>query len=201
MTEVIRAELYRMYTLRSWRLALPAAALICLLAGLADTGAWTFLVGTMVFLLGVVGGAQHYQHRTAILLFLARPKRLTVLAGQAVAYGLVGGAFAGLTGVGALANGDFAQYAFTGIAAALMTVFAVANAAILRRPVWIIIGYGLWFVIVELLIFQGEFPGPFMGYLAVMISEPMKLLALVFWTVVSLAVAVRAIARDVTGSE
>jgi hypothetical protein len=199
MIPVIRTELYRIRTVRSSWLALVAAAVLCTAAGVVRTGMWSFLVGAIAFLLGVVGAAQHYQHRTAVLLFLARPRRLTVLSGQLLAHATVAVVFAAVTGVAALIRGELRGYLITIGATALITMFAVANAVILRKPVWVIIGYGLWFLFVEGLVGQFHLPGPFSGYLIGTLKDPWWVGVLAFWSVLATLVAAHSVNRDLTG--
>jgi ABC-2 type transport system ATP-binding protein len=197
MIAVAQNELYRLRTVRAWWLTLPAAVALCLTAGMIDQTLWTFVVGAVVFLVGVVGTAQHYQHGTAILLFLARPQRLTVLLGHTLVYAALGAAVAAITGLGLVARQEWSTYGATIGGACLLAAFAVANAAIVRRPVWIISGYGSWLLVGELLLGQLQMPGPFTGYLAASVEGPASLLILAAWTTLAMLVAARAVERDV----
>jgi hypothetical protein len=199
MIAVVRSEMYRFLSIRSWWLSLIAAALVTAGMGYYGDAAWAGLVGMATFLFGVVAAAQHYQHRTAVLVFLARPRRLAVLAGQALTYAAAAGAFAAVTGLPVLLTGHPDEYLVTVFAAPFMAVFAVANATILRRPIWIIAGYGLWFVAVEGVAGRLELPGPFTGYLRGTAQTDLAMLAVfVGWAVVAGGVAGWAIRRDVT---
>jgi len=199
MTAVVRTELYRLATVRSWWLSVVGACALTTLVAFGESGPWAGLVGMVTFLFGVVGAAQHYQHRTAFLVFLARPRRLAVLAGQTVAYAAAALLFAAATGLPVLAQGRVDDYACTVLGAPLLAVFAVANAAILRRPIWIIIGWGLWFVIVDALIGRLEIPLPFSSYLNGSVRDHTMGIALIGWAAVSLGAAGWFIRRDVTG--
>jgi len=200
MIAVIRSEIYRFRTVRSWWLSLIAAAAATAAMGYYGDAAWAGLVGMVTFLLGVVAAGQHYQHRTAVLMFLARPRRVAVLAGQALTYATAAGAFAAVTGIPVLLTGHPDEYLVTVIAAPVMAVFAVANAAILRRPIWIIAGYGVWFAAVEGVAGRLSLPGPFSGYLRGTAQTDLGMLAaFVCWAVLAAAAATWALRRDVTG--
>lgn len=199
MIAVMRSEFYRLCTVRSWWLSLIGAGLLTTAVGVLGDGPWAALVGMATFGFGVVAGTQHYQHRTAVLLFLARPRRLSVLFGQIVTYVAAATAFAAVTGVPVLFSQP-AAYLTTIMATPFLAVFAASNAVILRRPIWILAGWGGWFVAVEVLAGRLILPGPFAGFLRGGSQSSLTYFAvLVVWAVASAIVAGWAVRRDLAG--
>ncbi|MEV8515366.1 hypothetical protein [Dactylosporangium sp. NPDC051484] len=197
---VVQAELYRLGTIRSWWVSLLAGWMLMLLIGVLGAGEWIFVVGLVAFVIGVVGGAQHYQHRTAVLVFLARPHRVVVLAAQALAYGLVAAVVTALGGLTRLVFGDWRTCLWAVLAAALLAVFGLANAVVLRRAIWIIVGYGVWFLVVEAFLGLLARPLPFSSYLGAASGRTGALAVLAGWVLASLAAAGALTRRDVNGS-
>jgi hypothetical protein len=199
MSTVLKTELYRLRTVRLWQLSLAGALVAAVAAAFMQADGWICVVAGATFGFGVVAGTQHYQHRTAVLMFLAQPRRWPLLAGQALTYAVAFTALAAVTGLPLLGRQPD-DYVGTVVATPFLAVLAVALAAILRRPIWILAGAFGWFVVVEVLIGRLQLPGPFTGYLLAAAQKDLKMLvALVGWTVLAVGVAVRAIGRDLAG--
>jgi hypothetical protein len=199
MIAIMASELYRLGTVRSWWLSLLGAAVLTTGVTFLGDAPWAVVLGMAVFGFGVVFGTQHYQHRTAVLVFLARPRRTVVLAGQTLVFAFGAGAFAAVTGVPMLASQP-ASYLMGVMAAPFLAIFAVANAAILRKPITILAAYGGWFFVVEVLLGRLELPGPFTAFINTTArSSPQMVIVSVFWAVVATGVAWWAINRDVAG--
>jgi|1185.fasta_scaffold37564_2 hypothetical protein len=199
MISVLKSELYRLGTIRSWWLSVLGAGVLTTAVTLLGDAAWAVVLGMAVFGFGVVFGTQHYQHRTAVLMFLAQPRRVRALVGQTLVFAFGATAFAVVTGVPMLAV-EPQSYVTTVVVTPFLAIFAVANAAILRRPIFILAGYGGWFFVVEVLLGRLELPGPFTAFLNTAArAQPMMLIPAVFWAMVAAAVASWAVRRDVAG--
>ena len=199
MIAVMRSELYRLATIRMWWLSILGAGVLTTGVGLLGDAAWALVLGMAVFGFGVVFGTQHYQHRTAVLVFLAKPWRVPVLAGQTLVFALGMTAFAMVTGLPTLA-GDPQSYVLGVMVTPPLAIFAVANAAILRKPIVILAGYGGWFLVVEVLLGQLRLPGPFTAFInAAARSSPLMVFVSAFWAVAATAAAWWAIRRDMAG--
>jgi hypothetical protein len=195
---VMRSELYRLATIRMWWLSIIGAGVLTGGVSLLGDAAWAVVLGMAVFGFGIVFGTQHYQHRTAVLVFLAKPRRVQMLAGQALVFAAGMTGFAMVTGLPVLASAP-ESYVLGTMVTPLLAIFAVANAAILRKPIMILAGYGGWFLVVEMLLGRLELPGPFTAFInAAARSSPLMVYALAFWAAVATAVAIWAIRRDVT---
>ena len=140
MIALVRSELYRAATIRSSWISIAVFSALGALFGWFNVDAWALLACLGAFGLAVMGVAQHYQHRTAVLLYLAQPKRLLVLIAQVIASAIVAAGFAAMSGATVLAKGDLTQYRNTLIIVPIMAVFGAANAAIVRRPTWLFPG-------------------------------------------------------------
>ncbi|AVT40209.1 hypothetical protein [Plantactinospora sp. BB1] len=199
MIALVRSELYRVATIRSSWISIAVFSVLGALFGAVNVDAWALLAGMGAFGLAVLGVTQHYQHRTAVLLHLARPGRLPTLLGQIVAGVVVAVGFAAVSGVTVLAKGDLTQYRNTLVLAPVMAVFGAANAAVVRRPTWLFLGYAGWFVFVEGLLGRLSAPLPFSAFLGAGGGDRTSLLIAVGWTVLALLGAVVAVRRDLTG--
>jgi hypothetical protein len=199
VTAVLRSELYRALTLRSSVLSLAGVVALGLAFGWFSADMWALLVGLGAFAVGVVGTAQHVQHRTAVLLHLGQPHRLRALAGQVAAYVLIGLAVAALSGVSVLAGGKLDRYTAALVAVPVMAVFGVATAAVVRRTTWLFLGCAGWFVFVEGLLGRLKQPLPFTTFLDGSTGDGRALAIFVGWTALALVGAAVAVHRDLTG--
>ena len=199
MITLVRSELYRMATIRSSWLSLALFATLAASLGVLDGYWWAMFAGIGAFGISALTVAQHFQHRTAALLFLARPKRFSVLFAQVLTTVAVSWIITAVTGITARVNGGIGgqlTYRHTIAVVPIMAIFAAATAAIVRRSSWLILGFGIWFVVVEGLIGQLKWPLPFSAYLKASGGDAFGLEIFIFWAVVALAVAVPMLARD-----
>lgn len=200
MIAVLRSELYRAVSIRSSAVSIGVLALLGLVFGWFSADMWTLLAGFGSFGISVMATAQHYQHRTAVLVCLGEPRRLVALAGQAVAAAFVASAVVAVSGAAVLApTGSPAQWRSTMAVVPLMAVFGVANAAVVRRSAWLLIGYAGWLIFVEGLIGKLEQPLPFSAFLAAGSGDRRDVVIFAGWTVVAMGVAVVAVRRDLAG--
>ncbi|MGW4498503.1 hypothetical protein ACWENR_07790 [Micromonospora sp. NPDC004336] len=199
MVALVRSELHRMATVRSTWLSLIILSGLGLLFGVVDAAAWQLLAGVGTFGLAAMHVGQHYQHRTAVLLHLAQPNRALTLVGHLVAAVVVALVFMTLSGVTVLLDGDIREFRDAAAVVPLMAVFAAANAAIFRRPTWLFLGYGGWFIFVEGLAGRLDAPLPFSAYLAAGGGDRANLLVFAGWTGLSLVGALFAVRRDLVG--
>ncbi|MFK3980959.1 hypothetical protein ACI2K4_11340 [Micromonospora sp. NPDC050397] len=199
MIALVRGELHRAATIRSSWLSIAVLCVLTTLLGWLSVDFWKLLVGLGAFGLATAQTAQHYQHRTAVLLHLARPDRLLVLAGQLVASVVVTVGFAAVSGVTVLVNGHVEHYRETLVVAPLMAVFAAASAAIFRRPTWLFLSFGVWFVLVEGLFGRLEKPLPFSAFLQAGVGDRLNLLIFAGWAALAVVGAVIAVRRDLVG--
>ncbi|GAB3965541.1 hypothetical protein V1634_24640 [Plantactinospora veratri] len=198
MIALVRSELYRVATIRSSWISIAVFSVLGALFGAVNVDAWALLAGMGAFGLAVLGVTAHYQHRTAVLLHLARPGRLLTLLGQIVAGVVVAVGFAAVSGVTVLAKGDLTQYRNTLVLVPVMAVFGAANAAVVRRPTWLFLGYAGWFVFVEGLLGRLSAPLPFSAFLGAGGGDRTSLLIAVGWAVLALLGAAAAVRRDLT---
>jgi hypothetical protein len=199
MITLIRSELYRMATIRSSWVSIVAFGTLAASFGVLDSYWWAMLAGIGTFGISALTVAQHFQHRTATLLYLARPKRFPVLLAQVITTVAVCWGLAAITGIAARMNGGAGgvlTYRHTMMVIPIMAIFAAATAAIVRRSAWLILGFGIWFVVVEGLIGQLKWWLPFSAYLKASGGDAFGLEIFIFWAVVALAVAVPMLARD-----
>ncbi len=111
MSTLIRSELLRLSTvpaplIGAATVAVASLALVTagfalappqLVAELADVlSVPPTLAATVLLVLGALGGTSDFQHRTADMTFLARPRRGRVLASRALVYAVVGVVLAGV---------------------------------------------------------------------------------------------------------
>jgi hypothetical protein len=199
MIALVRSELHRATTIRSSWLSIAVFGMFGLLIGGFNVDAWQLLVGFGAFGLAITNVTQHYQHRTVLLLHLAQPHRVLVLIGQVVTSVIVAVGFAALSGVTVLAQGELVQYRNSLAVVPVMAVFGAANAAIVRRPTWLFLGYSGWFIFVEGLLGRLEAPLPFSAFLASSGGDRRSLLVLTGWAALAVVGAVFATRRDLTG--
>ncbi|MFI2713575.1 hypothetical protein ACH495_25970 [Micromonospora sp. NPDC018662] len=199
MWAVIRSDVYRTATIRSSRISLLVLAVLAALLGWVNVDAWGLLAGMAAFGLAAMVVAQHHQHRTAVLLYLAVPRRVAVLAGQLVAAAVVATGFVAVSGLTLLARGEPDRYRHLLLVAPVMAVFGAAGAAVVRRSTWLLLGSAGWFVFVEGLLTRLEAPLPFSAFLSAGAGEPRGLLIASAWASLACVVATVAVGRDVTG--
>jgi len=198
MIAVLRSELYRTMAIRSGWVATALIIALGVAFAAFDTDFWSLFAGLGAFGLAIVTTAQHYQHRTALLLFLGQPRRLRVLAAQCVTAAGLALIIAAASGFPALSAGD-EQYGATLAVVPLMAVFGVANATVVRHPLWLFAGYAGWLIFVEALIGKLEGALPFAAFLAAAAGDGHYLLVFAGWTAAALVAAAAAIHRDLTG--
>jgi hypothetical protein len=199
MIAVLRSEMYRTLALRSGWVSIAASVTLGVLFGWFDTAFWSLFAGLGTFGLAVVTTAQHYQHRTALLLFLGRPRRLQVLAAQCVNAAGLAVAITVVSGLLVVKTGDGSWFLSTLVTVPLMAVFGVANATVVRHPLWLFAGYAGWLIFVEALIGRLESPLPLSAFLQAAKGDDRYLLAFAGWTVAALVAAIVSIRRDLTG--
>ena len=200
MTALVRSQLYRMVTIRSSWLSIVLFAVLATSFGILEAYWWALFVGIGTFGISVLTVAQHYQHRTAALLYLAQPKRLPVLLALVLTTVGVTLVFAAVTGIPVYFEDDLSQkmYERTLLVVPIMAVFGAATAAIVRRSTWIFYGFGVWFVLVEGLAGQMRWPLPISSYLDAARGVGFGRLFFLGWAVVALAGAALALFRDLT---
>ena len=199
MIGVLRSELYRTLTIRSGWVSIAGSIALGTAFAWFDTAFWALFAGLSALGMAVVTTAQHYQHRTALLLFLGRPRRLQVLFVQCVSAAGLALIVAALSGLPTSSSGDGPEYRATLTVVPLMAVFGVANATVVRRPLWLFAGYAGWLVFVEGLIGHLEGPLPFAAFLEAAEGNTHYLLVFAAWTAGALVLAGIAITRDLTG--
>jgi len=198
MITLVRSELYRMATIRSSWVSISLFGAVAAAFGMLDAYWWALFVGIGAFGISVLTVAQHYQHRTIALLYLARPRRLSVLIAQVITTVAVAWCFAAVTGIAVVIKGGDRPYLHTLIVVPVMAAFGTAAAAIVRRSSWLFFGFAAWFVFVEGLAGQLKWPLPISSYLNAAGGDAFGLEVFVGWAVVALAVAVLTLARDLT---
>jgi hypothetical protein len=197
---VLRSELFRTLTIRSSWVAFAGTAALGLMFSFLSADFWSLFAGLGAFGIAVVATSGHYQHRTAVLLFLGEPRRLAALIGQCLAAVLVGTALAAVSGLVLLTGGqETDQFLSTLVAVPMIALFGVANATVVRRPLWLFIGYIAEILFLEGLLGKLNDPWPFTSFLDAASGKPDGLLIFTGWTVAALAGAVWSIRRDLTG--
>jgi hypothetical protein len=196
---VLRAELYRTVTIRSSWVAVAVAIALGVVFDWFSPEFWTLFAGLGSFGVAVMSASQHYQHRTSVLLFLGQPRRLLVLAAQCLCAMLVSLLIAGVSGLVIIQGGDVARFRSTMAVVPLMAIFGVANATIVRRPLWLFAGYAGWLLFAEGLIGKLDSPLPFSSFLLTAAGDHRYLMAVLGWTAASVLAAVWSIRRDLTG--
>jgi hypothetical protein len=202
VSAVLRSELRRTLMIRSSWVTIAFIIAAGLGFGVFSVDFWTLFVGLGAFTIAATTTAQHYEHRTAVLLFLGRPHRLRTLAAQCIAAAIITTATAALSGLTVGREGgetDAGQYATTLLVIPLITCFGVALATLVRRPTWLLIGSMVWLLFVEGLLGKLKAPLPFTAFLTASTGNGRQLLVFVGWTALSLVVAGYAINRDLTG--
>lgn len=198
MIALVRSELYRMATIRSSWVSIVLFGAVAASFGVLNAYWWALFVGVGAFGISVFTVAQHYRHRTAALLYLARPRRIQVLIAQVVTTVAVAWGFAALTGITVLLKGEELPYRRTLIVVPIMAVFGAGMAAIVRRSSWLLYGFAVWFILVEGLIGHMRWPLPISSYLEAAEGDGFGLEVFLGWAVVALAVATLTLSRDLT---
>jgi hypothetical protein len=200
MIAVLRSELRRTMMIRSSWVTIAFTIAAGLAFGSFSVDFWSLFAGVGAFGIAATTTAQHYQHRTAILLFLGRPHRLRTLAAQCLAAAVITTGTAALSGLNVAAGGgEQAQYDATLLVVPLITVFGVAVATVVRRPTWLLIGSMVWLLFGEGVIGKLKAPLPFSSFLTASTGDRKHLLIFVAWTIGALIVAAYSINRDLTG--
>lgn len=199
MIAVLRSELYRTLTLRSGWVSILLSIALGIAFGWFDTAFWSLFAGLGSFGLAVATTAQHYQHRTSLLLFLGHPRRLQVLAAQCVNAAAIAIAIAVISGLPVLYAGDDGQFGSTLAVVPLIAIFGVACATVVRHPLWLFAGAAGWLIFVEGLIGKLEGPLPFAAFLEAAVGDTRYLLVFAAWTGGALLAAAVSIRRDLTG--
>ncbi|GAA0420790.1 hypothetical protein Aca07nite_11290 [Actinoplanes capillaceus] len=199
MIAVLRSELYRTATVRSSILALIVFGIVAATAGYLSDSFWALFAGIGTFGIAVMVTCQHYQHRTAMLLFLGEPNRLKILAAQSLVAMLLGVLLVGVSGIAVVASGEPERYLSTLAVSPLLAIFGVANATIVRRPLWLIAGWLAWLLFVEGIIYNLEGDMIFSAFLAAASGNTRGLLWVSIWTAASLPIAAWSIRRDLAG--
>jgi hypothetical protein len=199
MIAVVRSELYRLSTIRSSALSLAIFTCLGTILGMIGADFWALLAGVGAFGFGVTGVSQHFQHRTAVLLYLARPRRIRVLIGQLITTVIVGFGFTAISGLIVLIQGNRERYLITLLVAPIMAVLGAAAAAIARSATMLFVGFVAWIIFVEAMYGKLQEPLPFSAYLDAAAGDVQKLLILLGWTAATIIGAAVAIRRDLTG--
>ncbi|WP_213455496.1 hypothetical protein [Rhizomonospora bruguierae] len=199
MLSIVRSDLYRMATIRSSRISLAIFTVLSLLIGWVNIDGWGLLATMGAFGLAAVLVAQHHQHRTAVLLYLATPRRVAVLTGQVIAAAVVATGFVAVSGLTVLAKGEVDRYQQLLTVAPVIATFGAAGAAVVRRSTWLFLGCAGWFIVVEGLIARLAAPLPFSTFLSAGSGDPRSLLIASVWAALAFVAAAVAVGRDLTG--
>ena len=190
MIAVVRSELYRLSTVRSSAMSLAIFAGLGICLSMIGSDFWALLAGVGAFGFGATGISQHYQHRTAVLLYLARPQRIRVLLAQLVSTLIVSLGFTVVSGLLVLIQGNPERYLITVLVAPIMALLGAAGAAVARSAT---------FLFVEAMYGRMQEPLPFSAYLDAASGDVRKLLILLGWTLAAVVGAGFAIRRDLNG--
>jgi hypothetical protein len=199
MIGLLTAELYRTLALRSGLIAIAASITLGMIFGRFDAAFWSLFAGIGAFGVAVMTTAQHYQHRTSLLLFLARPRRPQVLAAQCLSAALIAVVIAVVGGLLVIAGGDDREFRATLAVIPLMAIFGVACATVVRRPLWLFAASAGWVIFVEGFYGRLEGPLPFSSFLAAAAGDYAYWRIFALWTLGALLAAIAAIRRDMTG--
>jgi hypothetical protein len=199
MIAVVRSELYRLSTVRSSAMSLAVFSAFGVLLSMIGSDFWALLAGVGAFGFGATGISQHYQHRTAVLLYLARPHRIRVLLGQLVTSVIVSVGFTVVSGLLVALQGNRERYLITVAVVPFMALLGAAGAAIARSATFLFVGFATWVLFVEAMYGKMQEPLPFSAYLDAATGDVRKLLILLGWTVAAIVGAGFAVRRDLTG--
>ncbi|WP_033341381.1 hypothetical protein [Catenuloplanes japonicus] len=196
MIAVVTSELYRFATIRSVWISVIVVMVAAYAVSWFGAPFWGLVVGMGTFAITANVVGSQFAHRTVVLTYLARPHRLIVLAGQIVASALVGALVALVSSLGITDEPGLIVDGL--IAVPLIAVFSAALATIVRRPLWLILGFVGWLIIAEGAIGQLDYPLPLTTFLQAISGEPDALVYFGLWTAGALALAVALSRRDVT---
>lgn len=200
MSAVLRSELRRTMMIRSSWVSIAATIAAGLTFGGFSVDFWSLVAGVGAYGIAATTTAQHYQHRTAVLLFLGRPHRLRTLAAQCLAAAIITTITTALSGLLVLSEGgEQPQFETTLLVVPLITFFGVAVATVVRRPSWVLIGSMVWLIFAEGLLGKLNAPLPFSSFLTASTGNSRNLLIFLAWTAGALVVAGYSINRDLTG--
>jgi hypothetical protein len=199
MIAVLRSDLYRSVSIRSSWLALIGFAFMAALFGWFNKEAWSLFAGIGAFGIAVIVTSQHYQHRTAVLVFLSHPHRWRVLIAQCLVAALLGTTLAAGSGLAVLLDDNAAHYGSTVLVAPVMAVFGALCTTVVRHPLWLFGGLFAWLLFAEGLINRAENGLPFAAFALASAGNTTAMLVLLAWTGAAVPVAVWAIHRDLAG--
>ena len=197
MIAVVRRGLYRLSTIRSSAFSIAVFAAFGIIFSVMSADMWALLAGVSAFGFGVTGITQHYQHRTAVLLYLARPKRLQVLLAQLLTTVIVSLGFAAVSGVVVLFSGDVDVFLRTLTVVPIMGLLGAAMATVVRRATPLVVGFAVWVIFIEAMYFRMEQPLPFSAYLDAAGGNGRALLQFLGWALAAVVAAGFSVRRDV----
>jgi hypothetical protein len=193
---VITSELYRFATIRSVWVSMLVIMVAAYAVSYFGAPFWGLVVGMGTFAVTASVVGSQFAHRTVVLTYLARPNRLVVLAGQIVASALVGALIALISAIGVRDEPDLIVDGL--ITVPLIAVFAASLATLIRRPLWLILGFVGWLIIAEGAIGQLDYPLPLTTFLQAIAGDSEQLAYFCAWTAGALILAVLLSRRDVT---
>lgn len=198
MSTLIRSELYRMAAIRSSWVSLALFGAVAAAFGILEANFWALFAGLGAFGISTFTVAQHHQHKTVALLYLSRPRRLTVLFAQVLTTVAVSWLLAVLSGIPTLLKGNHQIYVHTLVVVPFTAVFGASIAALVRRSSWLLLGLAFWFVIVEGMLGHLRRNLPIASYLDAAQGHVWGLEVFVAWAVGALALAVAFLPRDLS---
>lgn len=196
MIAVIRSELYRSVSIVSSWLALAGFAFMAAVFGWFSKEAWSLFAGIGAFGIAVTVTAQHFQHRTIVLVYLNQPHRWRVLIAQCVSAALLGTLLTAVSGVTVVAEASATQYRATVLVAPVMAVFGTLCTTVVRRPMWLLGGVLAWLLFAEGIINRMSIGLPFASFGLASSGNVTALLVLLAWTAAALPAACWAVRRD-----
>ena len=199
MIAVVRSELYRLSTTRSSAMSMAVVSALGITLGTVSADFWALIAGAGAFGFGAIGVTQHFQHRTAVLLYLTRQRRIPVLLAQLVTAVIVSLGFTAVSGASVLARGYHEEYLTTLVVAPIMAVLGAAGGAIARSATVLFVGFTAWIVFVEAAYGRMQEPFPFSTYLDAATGDLGKLPIFLGWTLAAVVGALFAVRRDLTG--
>ncbi|GIE75436.1 hypothetical protein Aph02nite_13860 [Actinoplanes philippinensis] len=198
MIAVIRSEMYRSVSIMSSWLALIGFAFMAALVGWFSKEAWSLFAGVGAFGVAVTVTAQHYQHRTMVLVLLNHPHRWRVLISQCVSAAVLGVVLAAVSGLAVLLGESAAHYRSTVLVAPVMAVFGTLCTVVVRHPMWLLGGVFAWLLFAEGLINGMAIGLPFASFAMASAGNVKALLILLAWTAAAIPPAVWSVYRDVS---
>lgn len=198
MIAVVRSELYRSVSIRSSWLALIGYTFMAALFGWFSKEAWSLFAGLGAFGIAVTVTAQHYQHRTMVLVFLNQPYRWRVLIAQCFSAVVFGTVLAAVSGLPVLLDESATHYRSTVLVAPVMAVFGTLCTTVVRHPMWLLGGVFAWLLFAEGLINRMDNGLPFAAFALASGGHPTALAVLLGWTAAAIPVALWAVHRDLS---